>query len=539
MTKNRLSRRDFVRLGAAGAAVAALAGLTGCGESSTSSTSSDSASDSSDSTESAVAEKLNIAFSAQPDTLDTIATSSNVTVDLMCNVFESLYTLDGEYNAVPMLAEGHEVSDDGLVHTFTLRQGVKFHNGDEMKAADAVACLNRWATKGVKSKALMENAKFEATDDYTLTCTLEEPASDLLIIMATHSSFCAIMPASVIEAAGDENVSEFIGTGPYKFDEWKQDQYVKLVRFDDYVGQDTEASGLSGRKDAPTKELYFRFVTDASTRVNGLTTGEYDIADDVPSENYDEVKDNEELNLLQRADGTLTCFLNSTEGMLAENDKLRQAIIMGIDCEAVSMASYGNTELFQLGAGFMNPSQTQWASDAGSSYYNQHDTERAKKLIEESGYDDEKIVLLTTPDYPEMYNAVVALQQQLAELGLNAQISSLDFSTFMDVRSSKPGEWDLFVASTRYQLIPQQSLSVSTSFYGMDDEDVLAKLADVRSAESDEAAGEAWAEVQEMLYERSYITNLCHYISLRAARAEVEGFDEFLAPVVWNASRPA
>lgn len=523
MFNNALTRRDFVRLGAGACAAAAFAGVAG----------------SAMADDSSVAEKLNIAISAQPDTLDTIATSSNVTVDLMFNVFEPLYTLDADYNAVPMLADTHEVSDDGLVHTFTLRKGVKFHNGDELKAADAVACLQRWATKGVKSKALMETAKFEVVDDYTLTCTLEEPASDLLIIMATHSSFCAIMPASIIEAAGDENVSEFVGTGPYTFDEWKQDQYVKLVRFDDYVGLDTPASGMSGRKDAPTKELYYRFVTDASTRVMGLTTGEYDIVDDFPAENYDEAAANDEIQLLQRADGTLTCFLNSTQGVLAENEKLRQAIIMGIDCEAASMAAYGNTELFQLGAGFMNPSQTQWASDAGSDYYNKHDVEGAKKLIEESGYNGEEIVLLTTPDYPEMYNSVIALHQQLTELGLNAQISSLDFSSFMDVRSSKPGEWNIFVASTRYQLIPQQSLSVSTSFYGMDDEEVLAKLSDVRSAETDEAAGQAWAEVQEMLYERSYITNLCHYISLRAARADVEGFEEFLAPVVWNCSRPA
>ena len=97
------------------------------------------------------------------------------------------------------------------------------------------------------------------------------------------------MPKEIVDARRLME-SRYIGTGPYKFQEWKQDQYIHLVRNDDYYQvADTDPSGFDGRKEAPTQNLYFHFVTDHSTRIAGVKTGQYDVADSIPIESYDEL----------------------------------------------------------------------------------------------------------------------------------------------------------------------------------------------------------------------------------------------------------
>ena len=125
-----------------------------------------------------------------------------------------------------MLAESYEVSDDGMVYTFKLRQGVKFHNGEEMKADDVVASMNRWLELSAKANTLIGGSVFEEVDDYTVKMTANQASSDIIMILASPIQFAAIYPKEVVESASEEGIKEYIGTGPYKLAEWKQDQYV-------------------------------------------------------------------------------------------------------------------------------------------------------------------------------------------------------------------------------------------------------------------------------------------------------------------------
>ena len=522
-----ITRRDFAKFGAAAAAAASIGGLAGCAGGSGSGGSGAGAK--------AVIEE---AIAAEPPMLDSILTVSSVAHDIMSNVVEPLFTLNADYEPVCMLAESYELSDDGTVYAIKLREGVKFHNGDEMTAADVVASMNRWLQNNSRAKTLLAGAAFEEAGDYAVTLTLPAPASDTLILLATHSQYPGILPKSVVEAAdAEKGISDYIGTGPYTFSEWKSGSFIELTRFADYASRDEEPSGFSGAKKAPTETLRFQVSTDTSTRVSGLQTGEYDVADEIPTERYAELAADDETTLFTRNAGILAAFLNTKQGPLA-NEALRHAVMSALDFDAVMKAAFGDSDLYTLDHGFMNPAQEQWKSDAGAQYYNHQDQGEVERYLAEAGYAGETITLMTTPDYQEMYAATVAVQQQLSDAGISAEIASYEFATMMDYRANDPGKWDFFIASTGYQLTPPLILAVTPSFYGNDDAEVASGVAAVHAAATEQEASEAWAKVQQRLYDTAAAWPFGHYMVVVGTTPSIEGFEYFLAPVLWNASVP-
>ncbi|GIO99131.1 peptide ABC transporter substrate-binding protein [Paenibacillus lautus] len=479
-------------------------------------------------------DELNIALTAQPPTLDTALTVSAVALDTAGNIFEQLYTLNAKYEPVPALAESVERSEDGLTYTFALRQGVKFHNGKEMTSEDVVASMNRWLVTSSRAKVLLTNAKFEAVDTYTVKLTVEAPTSDVLILIASQAQFPSIMPKEIVDAAPADGIKEYIGTGPYKFQEWKQDQYIHLVRNDDYHQLvDTEPSGFDGRKEAPTKNLYFHFVTDHSTRIAGVKTGQYDVADSIPIESYDELAADKNINLLSFPGGALTAFFNTSEGLL-KDVKIRQAILAAFNNEEIMLASFAKPDLYSLAPGYLNTNQVQWSTEAGAEYYNQSNPEKAKQLLQEAGYNGEEITLLTTKDYNEMYTATLVIQEQLRQIGMNVKVENFDFPTFLETKNDR-SKWDIFVASTGYQITPPQLLAVNPDWAGLDNETVKQALIDIRGAATPEAAKQEWEKLQGFLYEFASSTVIGHYNGVVATTKKLEGFELFEAPVVWNA----
>ena len=124
------------------------------------------------------------------------------------------------------------MSDGGRRYTITLRKGVKFHNGKEMTSADVVASLARWGKMSTPGKAVWNNVEaVEAKDPFTVVIHLKEPSGSLLFGLGRPNAGAAIYPKEVVDAAGDGQVKEFIGTGPYRFVEHKPDRHIKLARF--------------------------------------------------------------------------------------------------------------------------------------------------------------------------------------------------------------------------------------------------------------------------------------------------------------------
>lgn len=479
--------------------------------------------------------ELNVAVAANPPSMDPHGINSNIVGSIGMHIYEPLFSLNENYEAVPVLAEGYTVSDDGLEYTITLRQGVKFHNGQEMKADDVVASMNLWLERCSKAE-LIKGSTFEKVDDYTVKMTVPEASSDIIMVLAAPIQFAAIYPQSVAEAAGPDGIREYIGTGPYELAEWKQDQYVKLTRYADYQSPEGESSGLVGAKPASTETIYFRVVTDNSTRIAGLQTGQYDIIEDLPLEYYEQLSSDPSLTMDVETGGTLNLFFNTTQGPLA-NQTLRQAVMAALNCDDIMLAAYGDPNLYMLDAGWCPPDDAVWGSDAGSEYYSQNDPEKAKELMEEAGYNGEPIVLVTTPDYSEMYNATLVVQEELKQAGFNAEVEQYDFSTFMEHRAD-PAQFDLFITSNSYNPLPVQLSVLSQAWAGLDAPEVAEGIAAIRGAATTEEASAAWDDLQGFLYEYGAASVLGHYTGVYGLRTGVEGFDYLRYPIYWNVKVP-
>ncbi len=477
---------------------------------------------------------LTIAITASPPTLDAPTTASNAAAGIAIHMFESLFTLDKDYKPVPALAQSYQVSDDGLTYTFQLRQGVKFHNGKDLTADDVAASMNYWLERSTRAKGLLGGSIFTAEGADTVILTVPKASADVLELLASPSQFAAVSPKEIIEAAGENGITEYIGTGPYQLGEWKADQYIELVRYEGYQPHEGPSSGFAGEKRAATEKLVFRFVTDHATRIAGIQTGEYDVAEGVPLERYKELSADSSLNILIKKAGSINLFLNTTQGVLS-NKTLRQAVLAALNDEDILLASFGDSDLYSLSPSFANPAQPQWAVETGAELYNQKNTEKAKALLAEAGYNGEPIVLVTTPDYEEMYKATLVVQEQLRQAGFNAEVQSFDFPVFMEHRSDS-AQFDLFITSNSYGLNPAQFSVVTKGWAGLDQPEVTQGIEGIRYAASPEAATQAWKDLQQFIYDFGAASVLGHYSAAVATRNTVEGLDYFHYPIYWNAT---
>ncbi|WP_368653514.1 ABC transporter substrate-binding protein [Ornithinibacillus sp. 4-3] len=479
---------------------------------------------------------LKIALDAQPPNMDVPSTPATASRDTGRLIFESLVTTDADYKAVPMLAEEIDISDDSKVYTFKLREGVKFHNGKEMTSEDVVASMERWLEKSTITGTIFNGATWEAQDDYTVVLTLEESSSLTLDTIASAKMASAIMPKEVVESAPAEGVDEYIGTGPYKFVEWKQDQYILFERFDDYQAVEEEASGLSGKKVAYFDEIYFYIVPDTSTRLAGLQTGEYDFAFGMPYDSYDQLLSNDDLDTILTPSANEFIHFNKNHG-ITEDVNIRKAINAALDNEEIMMAAFPNTDFYWLDSGYMDVNMTNWASEAGSEHYNLADLDLAKEYLKEAGYNNEELRIMVTRDYDHHYNAGVVVHEQLKNAGINAVLDVYDWPTFNDKMQSKLEDWDIFVVSSSTVSTPPQLLALSPTFAGgLDDEKSQDLMKQIETAPTLEEAQALWDELQGYSWEETMpIVNIGGYNNLFGLRANVEGVTAYTGPVFWNA----
>ncbi|WP_462413611.1 ABC transporter substrate-binding protein [Neobacillus sp. Marseille-QA0830] len=481
---------------------------------------------------------LKIAINAQPPTLDTHLTTTTVALEVTRNIFETLVTQNANQQPVPMLAESIDKSDDGLTYTFHLRKGVPFHNGKEMKAEDVLASMNRWLQQSSRAKLLLSGATFEAKDDYTVELKLQTFVADVLDIMAGRGQFPAIMPKEVIESAGKDGITEYIGTGPFQFVEWKQDQYIRLKRFDDYASVDEESSGTAGKKKAYVDEVYYYIVNDPSTRMAGVQTGEYDIATAMPYDSYEDLKSNKDLKTYVSFDqGTLNLTYNKKHGLFS-NQKMRDAVNTALDLDAIMLASYGNKDLYKLSPGYMSMDQVDWATDAGKKSYNLADPKSAKNKLKEAGYNGEEIVIYSTRDYEYMYNSAVVIKEELEQIGMKVKLEIFDWPTLIE-RRENPENWDLMVVGTGYVTTPSQLLVVNPNYVGWtNDQKMTEMLASIRTAGTQEEAKNGWEELQSYMWD-NYLpfTLFGHYSTILTTSKNLKDLTVFQGAIPWNVKK--
>ena len=356
--------------------------------------------------------ELKVALTATPPTLDLHKTTATVTLEVGWHIYEYLVTMDSQYKVVPSLAEKVEISPDAKTFTFSLRRGVKFHNGKEMTADDVVASLLRWRKVSTVGRAIAASAVITAKDKGTVVISLPNSSSALLPALAYPTQGAVIMPKEIIDEAGEGNVKSYVGTGPFEFVEWKQNQYIKLKKFDNYISAPGPADGLAGKKEALIETLYLYMVPDAATRVAGVQSGEYDAAEGLPTDSYETLKNDPNIKVhVAKPSSYVGMVFNTKSGLFADVRK-RQAVNAAIDSEQFMKAIAGTPDFYELNHGIVFKEQI-WYVDSGKEKYNQKNPELAKKLLSEAGYNGDPVTIITSRDYDYMYKSAVVLKDTL------------------------------------------------------------------------------------------------------------------------------
>ena len=491
---------------------------------------------------SVLADSLRYATVGEPPSLDQHVVTSDLATTIAHHMFEGLYTFDSSNSPVPLLASGDELKDDGKTIVITLRKDVKFHNGDTMTSKDVLASMKRWGEFGSRGGLLFGNVdSIEASGDHEITIKMKTVFGPWKNLLAFINGGPAIYPASVLEGAGKEPIKpeQYIGTGPYKFDEWKPNRHVKLSRFDDYSSAEGEANGYAGKREAIFDDLRFMPVPDVGTRVSGLKAGDYDYAESIPGDLFADLDADESVQTILNGGPIFgLVFMNSKEGPLKENFALRRAIQTAIDKVPALQVAIGPEKLWRANGSFL-PKGNVWYTESGAENFSKGAAEEAKKLAEEAGYKGEPIKFMVSTNYAFHYDSAVVYTKQLAQAGFNIDLQVYDWATLIKKRA-QPDQWDLFF--THHGFVPDPILiSVMNDDYpGWWATPEKAALKAKFTASSDEKERQAiWGDIQKLVYEQVPTMKTGDVYTYNIASPKLKGLSEstLIWPSFWNVSK--
>jgi peptide/nickel transport system substrate-binding protein len=486
--------------------------------------------------------------------IDPILTTAYITRDHGYMVYDTLLATDANFKVRPQMADW-KVSDDKLVYTFTLRDGLKWHDGAPVTAEDCVASLKRWGKRDGMGQKLMEfAASIEAADPKTIVLKLKEPYGLVLESIAKPSSLVPfMMPKRLAETPGDKAIPEQIGSGPFRFVQTEFQPGVKAVyeRNKDYIPRSEPPSWTAGGKVVKVDRVEWLSIPDAQTALNALQSGEIDFMEIAPFD----------LLPVLSSDKTLVVRATNKLGFQAlgrfnflyppfDNPKVRHAAFLALNQKDVLDALVGNPEYYQV-CGAIFGCGTPLATDVGSeSLVKANGMAEAKKLLAESGYDGTPIALMAATDVSTLKAQPIVSAQLLREAGFKVDVQASDWQTIVTRRASqkspKEGGWNIFftnwVGADILNPIAHVTLNgkgKNGGWFGWPEDAEIEKLRDAyaRSTSLDEQKKIA-SEIQARVYEQATYIPLGQYTSPSVWRKEITGvLDGAAVPVFWNVEK--
>jgi len=483
--------------------------------------------------------------------IDPIITTAYITRDHGYMVYDTLLAMDSSFKVQPQMANW-KISDDKLTYTFTLRDGLKWHDGAPVTAEDCVASLQRWAKRDGMGQKLMDfTASLEATDAKTITLKLKEPYGLVLESIGKPSSVVPfMMPKRIAETPADKAIGEQIGSGPFKFVAKEFQPGVKAVyeKNKDYVPRSEPPSWTSGGKVVKVDRVEWVTMNDAQTAVNALMSGDIDFIE-VPS--FD-------LLPMLEADKDLVVHTLSDLGYQTlgrmnflhppfNNPKLRRAAMLAMSQKPVLDALVGNPKYYKV-CGAIFPCGTPLATEAGGETLAKGTgLEEAKKLLKEANYDGTPVVIMTPTDVVTLKAQPTVAAQQLREAGFKVDAQATDWQTVVTRRASQKapseGGWNMFFTNWAGADILNPVAHVTLNgrgqnggWFGWPDDPQMEKLRDAyaRSTSAEEQKKIA-ADIQKQVFDQITYVPLGQYIAPSVWRKSLKGVLEGPAtPVFWN-----
>ena len=375
---------------------------------------------------------------ANPPDLDPAHSTDTTSSRVIRNVFDGLVQYNEKLEVVPAIAKSWESSEDGTEWTFKLKEGVKFHNGREVKASDVVYSFSRLLDPETKSERawLFENVEgaiefqegkadsvegLKAVDDYTVKINLKEPFAPFLSMLCMENA--SIVPKEVIKEKGEQFGQSPVGTGPFEFKSWKQDSKVVLEKNEDYYEENRPY----------LDKVVYRIIVEGTSAFPEYEQGNiYQLDSDVPDGQMERVMDPEgefaeEYRQVDRL-GTYYLAINNQKEPF-DNKKVRQAMNYAVNKEVIAKVVRNGT---------VNPAYS--ILPPGMPSYNEdldgypHNIEKAKELLKEAGYPDGlpgeyKIIYNTSKQHQRNLEAV---QRNLKQIGVNVKLVNMDWGTVID-----------------------------------------------------------------------------------------------------------
>lgn len=469
----------------------------------------------------------------------------NTTDGVVLNIVEGLVGYHENGSVGPLLAKSINVSPDGLTYTFKLRTGIKFHNGDPVSSADVLWSWNRYMNPKTDWRCLSDFdgrsgtkvLSATAPDAQTFVLKIDKPSAIFLDNLArTDCAMAAVISKKSVKADGSWDKP--IGTGPYKFDEWKRGEYVTLSAFADYQSPPgNKPDGYLGLKKPQIPQVKFLDVPDMSTSKAGLQSGAID-AGQITSSDVKELKANRNLNVIIPSEAGKNTLLMQTNDPVLKDERIRQAIALSLDMkQIVEAASEG---LAHVNNSAIYDKSLFYSAEQKKGYV--YNPTKAKLLLQQAGYRGQPIVIQANKRaHVPSYTVAVLSQAMMQAVGINAQIEVLEWATQLDRYNSGNYQMSSFTYSSRldpalsYEQFSGNKTKQSRKVW---DDPAAQKLIDQSFIESDTKKRQVlFDQLHNMLITKTPLIVLYNVTDSWAIRKRVNGYTVWESkPLMWTSS---
>ena len=502
----------------------------------------------------AQAQTLKVVMHSDLKILDPIWTTAYIVRNHGYLVWDTLFAMDEKFEVKPQMVDKYDVSADQLTWTFTLRDGLEWHDGKPVTAEDCVASIKRWAARDSMGQKLMASADgLEVVDPKTFKLKMKEPYGLVLQSLGKPSSNVPfMMPARV--AATDPSTQikaeDVIGSGPFMFkrDEWKPGEKTVYVKNPKYKPRSEPANGLAGGKVAKVDRVEWLWISDVQTQVGAIQNGEIDMIESPGHDLLPLLAKDKNINLFNgNPTGNQYTFRFNSIVKPFDNPKVRNAVFTAFAQEDFLKATIGDPQWFKVcKAPFV--CGTPLATDAGMADVLNGNAAKAKQILTEAGYDGTPIVLMQSTDLQVLTNLAPVAKAQMERAGFKVDMVSMDWQTLVARRVKKDppnaGGWHAFLTSWVAADILNPVMagffnaSCDKAMFGWPCDATIEKFRDQFARESDPAKQKQIVEdLQKYWVNHPTHINLGQWYAPLARRTTIEG--NLVAPVTvfWNVSK--
>lgn len=481
--------------------------------------------------------------------LDPTFTTAYVSRNFGYMVYDTLFALDATGRPQPQMVDTYKRSKDGRTWSFTLREGLKFSDGSAVTADDAVASLQRWASRDSMGRALgFAGAQWQVLDAKSFELVLKEPFGLVLEALAKPSSFpTVVLPARLARMPTTAPLPEVLGSGPFVFkrDEWVPGSKMVFVRNPHYVARKEPPSGLAGGKASAFDRVEWHYLPDPNSAVAALRRGEVDLIEQVPPDHIAPLRAEPGFRIGSGGRHQAVLILNHLHPPF-NHPKARQALALAANQERF-IAAMGyplDMRVTHCATFFIcgGPNDTA----AGAEPFRQTDVAKARQLLAQAGYKGEKVVLLVPGDVGYLNAIALMTAQAMRSIGLNVDAQSMDWASIGSRRTRKEppeaGGWSVYASvGGEFDInSPVANLilgaACGNSLPGWPCDPQLDALRTAWTKEADPVKRKSLLDAfQSRAYEIVPYVNAGQYSSAFAARSSLKGVDKLWAglPLAW------